>query len=152
MFKNILCPVDFSKYSDIIVNYALALAEPFGSHIYLVHSIETLLPDPEYTTAFIDFERLYDDLQKNAQKQLGKIEKRFEEKHIPVSSNVVMGKPFIEIIKYAKSIPADLIIIGTHGASALSHILFGSTADKVVRKSPCPVLTLKHPDHSFVVL
>ncbi|MCB1195786.1 universal stress protein [bacterium] len=151
MFRQILCPTDFSKYSDIIMNYAESLAERFDSHIYLLHCIEILLPDPEYTAAYADFEQLYQAMEKNSHIKLNQIQKRFESKNIPVTSKIIIGKPFVEIIKYAKGVSADLIIMGTHGASALSHILFGSTADKVVRKAPCPVMTVKHPDHTFIL-
>jgi nucleotide-binding universal stress UspA family protein len=62
---------------------------------------------------------------------------------------VKTGKPFIEIIETAAEIDADLIIIATHGHSGMEHILFGSTAEKVVRKAPCPVLTLREPVKGF---
>ena len=60
------------------------------------------------------------------------------------------GSPFYEIIRYAKEQDVDLIIMGTHGRGGLVHVLLGSVAEKVVRKSPCPVLTVRHPEHEFV--
>jgi nucleotide-binding universal stress UspA family protein len=61
------------------------------------------------------------------------------------------GEPFVEIIQIAKKNSADLIVMGTHGRSGLDHILFGSTAEKVVRKSPCPVLTIRLPGRKFTM-
>ena len=62
---------------------------------------------------------------------------------------IVRGRPFVEIIRYAREKKIDIIVVGTHGHSGLTHILMGSVAEKVVRKSPCPVLTIRHPDHEF---
>jgi nucleotide-binding universal stress UspA family protein len=60
------------------------------------------------------------------------------------------GSPFYEIIRYAKERDIDLIVMGTHGRSGLVHVLLGSVTEKVVRKAPCPVLTVRHPEHEFV--
>jgi nucleotide-binding universal stress UspA family protein len=60
------------------------------------------------------------------------------------------GTPFYEIITCAKELEVDLIILGTHGRGPFAHMLMGSVAEKVVRKAPCPVLTVRHPEHEFV--
>jgi nucleotide-binding universal stress UspA family protein len=62
---------------------------------------------------------------------------------------VLVGAPFVEIIRYARDQSIDLIVIGTHGHSALAAMLLGAVAEKVVRKAPCPVLTVRHPKHVF---
>ena len=61
------------------------------------------------------------------------------------------GPPFLEILRYAKEVNADLIVMGTHGRSGLVHMLIGSVAEKVVRKAPCPVLTVRPDQHEFVM-
>ena len=61
------------------------------------------------------------------------------------------GHPFVEILSDAKQHDIDLIVMGTHGRGAIKHMLLGSVAEKVVRKAPCPVLTVRHPDHEFVM-
>jgi nucleotide-binding universal stress UspA family protein len=61
------------------------------------------------------------------------------------------GKPFVEIIHAARADNVDLIVIGTHGRTGLAHALMGSVAEKVVRKASCPVLTIKHPEHEFLM-
>jgi nucleotide-binding universal stress UspA family protein len=62
---------------------------------------------------------------------------------------VLVGTPFVEIIHYARDQSIDLIVLGTHGRSALAAMLLGTVAEKVVRKAPCPVLTVRHPQHKF---
>jgi nucleotide-binding universal stress UspA family protein len=62
----------------------------------------------------------------------------------------VTGRPYIQIVRQAEKLEADLIVLATHGRRGVSHLVFGSNAEKVVRLSPCPVLTVKHPEHEFV--
>jgi nucleotide-binding universal stress UspA family protein len=79
---------------------------------------------------------------------------KFVQEHLadvkfPLVTEVQMGRPFMEIIRYARDKEIDLIVLGTHGRSGLKHALLGSVAERVVRKAPCPVLTIRHPDHGF---
>ena len=76
--------------------------------------------------------------------------KRDSLKAIPHRAEVREGTPFYEIIQFAKENDIDLIVMGTHGHSGLAHVLLGSVTEKVVRKAPCPVLTVRHPEHEFV--
>ncbi|MCH9030532.1 MAG: universal stress protein, partial [Bacteroidetes bacterium] len=69
---------------------------------------------------------------------------------VKVKTIIKTGKPFMEVIETAADEDTDLIIIATHGHSGMEHILFGSTAEKVVRKAPCPVLTLREPKKGFI--
>lgn len=74
---------------------------------------------------------------------------KYDNDQITIALEIAEGKPFIEIIKAAKNYDVDLIVMGTHGRTGLQHMLIGSVAEKVVRKAPCPVLTVKHPDYEF---
>jgi nucleotide-binding universal stress UspA family protein len=69
----------------------------------------------------------------------------------PAIREIRIGVPFLEIIRYAKEQDIDLIVVGTHGRSGLSHVLLGSVAERVVRKAPCPVLTVHPEGHQFVM-
>ena len=82
-----------------------------------------------------------------AEKQLDNIIAERVPKGMRCERVVLFGKPFVEILRYAKEQNADMIVMATHGRGAISHLLMGSTAEKVVRKAPCPVLTVKHPKH-----
>jgi nucleotide-binding universal stress UspA family protein len=64
---------------------------------------------------------------------------------------IEQGSPFVQIVTYAKRFDIDLIVLGTHGRGPIAHMLMGSVAERVVRKAPCPVLTVRHPEHEFVL-
>jgi len=84
-----------------------------------------------------------------ARQELDKLAKEEIPDSVPVKTIIKTGKPFLEIIENAGELDVDLIIIATHGRTGVEHILFGSTAEKVVRKAPCPVLTLREPIKGF---
>jgi nucleotide-binding universal stress UspA family protein len=80
----------------------------------------------------------------------------FRSKHladveVPITTKIASGRPFAEIIRYAREAEVDLIVLATHGRSAIRQALIGGTAEKVVRKAPCPVLSIHHPEHEFVM-
>jgi len=144
MFGKILIPVDFSEYTDHILGYATEIARKFGSSIHLIH----VMPNMDYFTPYESFMAAENivAVQKNIE---GETEKDLEEiakkiKDIPVTKAIRTGAAFIEIIGYVRTEGIDLIVMGTHGRSGFEHILIGSVAEKVVRKAPCPVLTV-HP-------
>ena len=70
---------------------------------------------------------------------------------VPVRTAFLEGRPFVEIIRYARDHKIDLVVIATHGRTGLTHALFGSVAEKVVRKAPCPVLVVKRDERDFVL-
>jgi nucleotide-binding universal stress UspA family protein len=90
-------------------------------------------------------------MDKRAVEELDKLAKKEIPSDVVVKTIVKTGKPFIEIIETAADEDVDLIIIATHGHTGVEHILFGSTAEKVVRKAPCPVLTLREPIKGFTI-
>ena len=148
--QKILCPVDFSNCSKHALEYALAFAEQYDSEICILHAVES----PATAFAYVDLEipepDLVDEFRNQAEKQLDELAAALRKRHGAVSKKLVFGKPFAEIIDAASEWGADLIVLGTHGRSALEHILIGSVAEKVVRKANCPVLTVRHPEHEFV--
>jgi nucleotide-binding universal stress UspA family protein len=149
--KKILCPVDFSECSEHAIQYAVALATAYQAEIKLVHAMDIAasvfsyseldMPDPAFAS------QLLAEFTQRLEELAGKVRSQ----HEPVTSAVLHGRPFLEIINCAKDWQADIIVIGTHGRSGLEHMLIGSVAEKVVRKAPCPVLTVRHPEHDFVM-
>jgi nucleotide-binding universal stress UspA family protein len=150
-FKELLIPTDFSEYSLRAVDYGVEIAEKFASHLTLVYVVEPLLQAADLTWTTVDFEELNKAHKETAEKQLAKLVEERIPKGIRCDTVILFGKAFVEILKFAKEENANLIVMATHGRGAISHLLMGSTAEKVVRKASCPVLTVKHPKHLFVM-
>ena len=150
--ERILCPTDFSELSIGAVNYAVLLARTFGAKLCVLHVVDQayqywLAMGPEMIPAGPG----PDEMLKMAQKQM----KEFVGQNVPqdvgATSKIVSGRPFLEIIRIAREMKSDLIVIGTHGRGALEQVLLGSVAEKVVRKAPCPVMSVREPGHGFTM-
>lgn len=149
--KKILFPTDFSECSKRAQEYACALCERFQAELHVLHVLQDvglMLPDP---AAGLSLPPNYLIEQKQmAEKALESMLSAEWTKGKNVHRATRMGSPFVEITTYAKEKDVDLIVLGTHGRSAIAHILLGSVAEKVVRKSPCPVLTVHPHGHQFI--
>lgn len=148
MFEKILCPVDFSEFTDEILAYAVNIAKRFDSELHLIH----VIPNLNYFTPYESFltpENLV-AIERNIEGEVGKdFDKITNKLDLPFKRIVKTGVTFVEIIDYIKDQGIDLVVMGTHGRSGIEHILIGSVAEKVVRKSPCPVLTVRPKDKAF---
>lgn len=148
--KSILVPIDFSEYSKKALRYAVRFAKEFGASLTLLHVFEPLIQPPEgygvLQVPVIDGGAL----QKEAAARLTSLAQEEIEELVPVKSVVRSGRPYNEIVMDAKERKVDLIIIATHGYTGLTHLLLGSTAERVVRHAPCPVLTVREPEKEFV--
>ncbi|GAB4296883.1 MAG: universal stress protein [Ignavibacteriaceae bacterium] len=147
--NKILVPIDFSDYSKSALKYAINFAQQFSSEMILVYVVEPIVYPPDFSMGQIAIPAVNSDWDKRAREELDKLAKDEVPKDLKVKTIVKTGKPFVEIIESAKEEDVDLIIIATHGHTGVEHILFGSTAEKVVRKAPCPVLTLREPVKGF---
>lgn len=140
--ERILCPVDFSEPSEHAMRYAVDLAERLGAELHLVHVFQIpamALPDgaimggPDWTTRIME----------RSEQSLKELAARHADQGIDVKTHLVEGVPFREINRVAREdVKADLIVIGTHGRTGLSHLLMGSVAERVVRTSDVPVITV----------
>ena len=147
--NKILVPIDFSNFSKNALRYAVNFAKNFNSKIYLVYVVEPVIYPSDFSMGQVTFpvsdiemnERAKDELESLAKTEIGS--------QIEVETLIKTGKPFVEINETASELDIDLIIIATHGHTGMEHLLFGSTAEKVVRKAPCPVLTLREPVKGF---
>lgn len=142
-FSTILVAVDFSDSSDNAFQMALALADKFSAQLIILHVINEPIDLRGFYVPHISFEKLEEEIEQGAKKLM----ESFCRQHIDTFENheplIVPGLPHDEIIKQASIHGADLIVLGTHGRTGLDHVLFGSTAEKVVRKSSVPVLTVR---------
>jgi universal stress protein A len=148
MFKKIVCPVDFSEFTDEIVQYAVDIARKYDAELHLLH----VIPNLNYFTPYESFltpENLV-AIESNIEKEVaGDFDKILKKIGFPVKTVIRTGVTFVEIIDYIREEKVDLVVMGTHGRSGLEHILIGSVAEKVVRKSPCPVLTVRPKGKAF---
>jgi len=115
----------------------------------LLYVIQDISIAEWYIPSSLSVTDLIEDMQKSAWKEMDKWGEEVSDKVKSVEKMVVRGVPFVEIIKTAKGKNADLIVIGTHGRTGIDHMLFGSTAEKVVRKAACPVLTVRIAGREF---
>ena len=148
--KKVLVPIDFSDYSKSSLRYAVNFAKQFNAEIYLIYVLEPVIYPPDFSMGQIAIPSINAEWDERAREELENLAKTEIPKRINVKTILKNGKPFLEIIDAASEENIDLIIIATHGHSGVEHILFGSTAEKVVRKAPCPVLTLREPIKGFM--
>jgi len=133
----ILVPTDFSEHSELAFHMACSLAQDTGARILALHV---------YSPPVLAYgEGIYAPMPVTYPKEL---EERLQTLQAPtpnvtVEHIMVEGEPVTEILKTALDSGCDLILVGTHGRSGLGHLLMGSVAEKIVRKAPCPVLTVK---------
>ncbi len=148
--RKILHATDFSDLSAWALDYAILLAEKCSAEFHCVHVVDDsyrycLALDATTIPAGPPVEQLVEA----ARKQMDELVAKKVLADRAVVRQVLQGRPFVEIIRYARAKKMDLIVMGTHGRTRLSHVLMGSVAEKVVRKSPCPVLTVRHPEQEF---
>lgn len=144
--KNILCPVDYSIYSEKALNYAIEIAGKYGSKLYLIHVLDTRVHgvnEPELYRFNTGDESTIKELN---DRLLRCVEEDVRSK-MSVESIVVQGVPFVEIVKAAREYAIDLIVMGTHGRTGISHAIMGSVAETVVRKAHCPVFTVRQAEY-----
>jgi nucleotide-binding universal stress UspA family protein len=150
--KKILLTTDFSEYANYALSYAAEFANAFNAEIGLLHVIEPIIAPTDFTWENYDIAELEKKSREYTQQTLEKIIKEKIPENIKAYPIIRYGRSFDEIIRCSKEDKFDMIIMSTHGLTGISHILFGSTAEKVVRKSPVPVLTVRDPGHKFEML
>jgi nucleotide-binding universal stress UspA family protein len=143
--RTIVCPTDFSEPSHAGILAASELATHFGATVCLVNivaAIPALPPDPNYVFKLPEYEKL---LHADAEKNLKQLRDQLIATGISTRIVVGHGEAAEEIIVIAAHEQADLIVIATHGSTGWRHLVFGSVAEKVVRRAQCPVLTVRIP-------
>ena len=147
--KKILVPIDFSDYSKSSLKYAVNFIKIFKAELFIIYVVEPVIYPPDFSMGQIAIPTVDLEMDKRAVEELNKLAKKEIPEDIKAHTIVKTGKPFLEIIETAAEENIDLIIIASHGHTGVEHLLFGSTAEKVVRKAPCPVLTLRDPVKGF---
>ncbi len=141
MIKQILVPTDFSSCSRQGLRYAISLAERFQSHITILHVLDKKLIEQSCRFGLDEEGEIKRKIWIKTKENLEEFLKNENWKDVQIQKEIVCGTPFQEIVKKAQEIKADLIVLGGCGGTVeLDRLFFGSTAEKVVRLLPCPVL------------
>lgn len=138
--RKIMVPTDFSEYSGAALNYAIFLARAFGAEVAVLHVLEPAIYGLDFS---ITHPEGSSDLKEELMKGIGEWVEKMRGLGISAEGHLVTGNPFVEVLKVAKNVKADLIVMGTHGRTGLAHVFMGSVAERVVEKAHCPVLTVK---------
>ena len=146
--KRILVPTDFSETSEAALRYGVELARRFGARLYLLHVPEH--PGEATETEYsVD---LFETMQNAAHDRLPHLLSEAERHELRPECAMRLGTPWEEIVRHADEHDIDLIVMGTHGREGIARAFMGSVAEMVVRRATCPVLTVHHPEHAFVMV
>lgn len=146
LFKDIAFCTDFSNHADEAFAVAKDLAWHYGATLHIVHVMVNFSVSPPLHTTYMPIEYDPKFVEEVTVAATEAIQSRYianlKEKQ-PHQVHLLSGYSSTEILRLAKEIPLDLIVMGSHGLTGLAHVLFGSTADRVVRRAPCSVLTVR---------
>jgi nucleotide-binding universal stress UspA family protein len=150
--SRILVPTDFSELANLAVDYGAAIAEQFQAELHLLNVIDDyFVTTGEGQLVLPDRNEYLRELKAYSRQELAKLPRNCKSDD-RVSRHTSVGRPFEEIVRFAKEHQIDLIVIGSHGRRGLSHLLLGSVAERVVRIAGCPVLTVRPDQHQFVTV
>ncbi|MGO9379605.1 MAG: universal stress protein, partial [Dissulfurispiraceae bacterium] len=141
--RKILFPTDFTEGALAALPYAVDLAKSYKARLYLLHVIYDIGASTGLNVPIVSFDALYDEMEKGAQEELENFGCGTREGYGDCECSVARGVPYEVILKFAADKGIDLIVMGTHGRRGIDRMIFGSTAEKVVRYADCPVLTVK---------
>ena len=145
--EKILFPTDFSEGSDNAVLYPIDLAKQYNATLFIIHIVYDVIQTTGWDVPHLPLEQLDKDLTEGSERQLDEFCTEVIHGVDKVEKRTIMGVPHQEIVQFAEDEKIDLVVIGTHGRTGLDRALFGSTAERVVRMAPCPVLSVRIPLH-----
>lgn len=148
--QRILVPLDLSDYAEHALPYARELASSYDASLHLLHVVDSQWVATTGGVAFPEYgSNVLERFEKEGEKGLVRLAESIPTGKVVTAIRV--GPPHVQIVQYARDEEIDLIVLATHGRGGLKHVLIGSVAEKVVQMGPCPVLTIKHPEHEFVM-
>ena len=143
--KRILCPTDFSAIAEKSVEYAVFLASSHNAELQLLHVVDHLHGFDNYLILSMAPHEISERMEKHANEDLNEVVNQIKET-VKTEKAVRHGKASVQIIEMAREMKADLIVMGSHGRTGLSHVIIGSVAEAVVRHAFCPVLVVRDID------
>ena len=141
--RKVLFPTDFSQGADEVLSYAISVAEKYGAEIDILHVVHQLADMTNFYVPHMSFDVIEAEMEDAARANLEKVCSEKLEGKMTYCICIRKGIPDKEILSLSEELGSDIIVMGTHGYTAIDHVLFGSTAEKVVRKSKVPVLTVR---------
>jgi len=146
--KRILVPIDFSDCSKKALAYALPLARTHGAKLTLLYVVPPNYGTGEFPLA--DLALMEASLREGGQKELDQLIKTEVQGEVRADTRITVGSPAREIVSVAQNLPADLIVISTHGHTGLKHVFLGSVAEHVVQRAPCPVFVVRESEREIL--
>jgi nucleotide-binding universal stress UspA family protein len=144
-YHRILWPTDFSPLANVALPHAVGLAAAAVAELVLLHVLPSLAAYAVPELAGALSVSLQQKARAAAQRQLRRRETQVKGPNFRLHTLLTEGVPFDEILRAAKRLRCDLIVLATHGRTGLSHAIMGSVAENVIRRAPCPVLTVRPP-------
>ena len=141
-FKKILFPIDFSEVSSEIVPYVISLADKLKAEVHIIFVVRRLENCRSIFVSHAAVENFEMEIVLGAETKMDEFVEAFFNSIIRPKTKILIGDIIEEIIKYIKTKGIDLVIIGTHGRKGMDRILLGSIADRVIKSSPVPVLSV----------
>jgi nucleotide-binding universal stress UspA family protein len=152
LLKTILVATDFSEPSDAALAYGRELARNFGARLVVLHVANNIVAYGGGDGVVIMEPQLQSQIEAVARQRLDSLISNDDREQLGASTVMLVSNATSQAITdYATEANIDLIVMGTHGRGAVAHLLMGSVAERVVRTAPCPVLTVRHPEHEFVL-
>lgn len=149
IFRKILCPVDFSEYSNLALRYASALAKDNQAELIVFHSVPDLTPAASYLEGNYMF-TVHDALKSNASSKLDDDVSKIVHNDVCIRKIIGQGNSAESVLEIAKRELIDLIVMGTHGVSGYESFLMGSVTNRVLHKTIVPVLVVSKTSHHFI--
>ena len=143
--KTILTPVDFSSVTDHVIGEAAILARAVAGRVALVHVTEPTTGVVDYAAIVVAVAQVNEAAVKHALQRLAELEEQLKADGVEAASIHVTGSPVPEIIEQAEKLPADYIVMGSHGHTAFYDLLVGGTAHGVLKRAKCPVVIVPPP-------
>jgi nucleotide-binding universal stress UspA family protein len=149
--SNILVATDFGEAADSALRYGRELAGRLGATLHVLNVVEDVFASGFALEAYSAIvPEMQQDIERAARGRLDELVVGSDRSGPRTTTAIRTGSPIYVIIEYAREHGIDLIVMGTHGRGALAHAVMGSVAERVVRLAPCPVLTVRSPQHEFV--
>ena len=151
---DVLVATDFGEAADVALRYARELARKFGARLHVFHVADDLAGRAMVLAAETSADLAFTQagIEAEARRKLDALLSDEDRRDLGATAAVATSNvPASAIVAYAKKIRAGLIVLGTHGRGPMTHLLLGNVAERVVRTAPCPVLTVRHPEHDFVL-